>query len=363
MPFKIENSKVSKIYLIGKEIRERELNSKDIFLKLNQGVNRVKNPEIEEFIKNIDFEERHFSYPPNNGLFPLRKVINEEFFDGKADSEDIVISPGSVGALDMIFQLLDIDNFYIPTFFWGPYKIMSDRRGLNCKYYDGFIENLDSRDGIIICDPNNPTGEKLDDDKLYEWIKILDSKGVIIIFDSPYRRLFTDRSDTFFQKLSKLENVVIVESFSKSLSLPGGRIGFIHSTNKPFTKEISSRFLYSCGGVSTFAQVIVENLLSNPLGIEKIKEFKKNTTSHIKKNLSWLYDNGLIERSIYKRRPEGLFAIVNRSERDLMKNFIGAVELPFFTEVKEYKEKYANCSRICVSVDHGEFVRYLERVL
>ncbi|MBN1969304.1 MAG: pyridoxal phosphate-dependent aminotransferase [Candidatus Delongbacteria bacterium] len=363
MKLKSGKSEVSRIYQVGQFIRESELKSDEKFLKLNQGVNNVVHPDIKKIINNLDFGIRPFAYPPNDGYGDLKEAINQEFFFGTADLNNIVITPGSVGALDIIMQLIDSRNIYLPEFFWGPYKIIAENRRLSPKYYKSYDTNLKPGDSIIICDPNNPTGVKLDDDKLYDWILELTKKDIFVIFDSPYRRLFKDRTDDLFYKLMNLQNLVIVESFSKSLSLPGMRCGFIHSKEPNLVKEFRTRLLYTAGGVSAMTQLVVRDLLNTDIGKEEIAIFKAITTENINKNIDWLNEHNLVSKELYVSRPEGLFIIVNLDEKLLLDNYIGAVTLPFFTEIEENKEKYKDHSRICLSVKNEIFVKYFENLV
>src|ERR1700761_2606514 len=83
---------------------------------------------------------------------------------------------------------------------------------------------LDESSCIFICDPSNPTGMKQDDAQLKHLIKTIADTGAIVVFDSPYRKLFYH--DKFFERIIH-PNVIIAESFSKWIGLPGARLGFI----------------------------------------------------------------------------------------------------------------------------------------
>lgn len=361
------NVPFSSIVEIGQKIKKASLESGEKYLELNRGVNSVVGIDLSEVLKNINPNTTEFQvYAPNLGLEKIRKSIANVYFNSKKESSfnKISITPGGVSALDLVIQTLDVDTIYLPKFYWGPYSNIAKIRKTNFKFYENLEElsflNLNNRDCVFISDPNNPTGLKMDDDFLYENIKRLDSIGVVIVFDCPYRRLFFN--DNFFDLVSDFENVIITESFSKWVGLSGLRIGFIYSNNEEFNKELNIRLLYEFNAVSTVSQLIINEVLESNVGKIAVDNFKNKTTHNIRKNIDYLSDNNLLVEDIYKgRKPVGIFAVVNKSESFLFENKIGAVSLSKF--VFEDKQKWENYSRICVSVSHREFVDFFNKII
>ncbi len=172
------------------------------------------------------------------------------------------------------------------------------------------------------------------------------------------------KDDNLFLHLSMLENVIITESFSKSLGISGLRIGFIHSNNKELNEELNIRLLYEFNGISTFSQIVVEKLLTTPAGMFAVASFKNETKKHIGMNIKYLSDNNILTKEIYKDSPPlGIFAIINKSEDLLFQNKIGSVSLSKFTHDISDKERFKNDSRICVSVNHDQFVKFIKNVI
>jgi aspartate/methionine/tyrosine aminotransferase len=180
-----------------------------------------------------------------------------------------------------------------------------------------------------------------------------------VVYDSPYKKLFGDYN---FSYLSGARNVVIAESFSKWIGLPGLRLGFIHCYNEDFNRELNIRLLYEFNGVSSPSQVIIDRLLSTPEGKKAIDDFKKVTTEHIARNIDYLKENGLLANDIYQgATPLGIFAIVNKSEDFLFQKNIGSVGLDKFTYYD--RDLYSSYARICVSVPHSSFKEYIDKIL
>ena len=359
---KINKSKAtfSSIVSIGEKIKKISQETGNEYLSLNRGINSVINIDLNEIIKEIDFNSSLLqTYAPNSGIPSLKKaIINEYNFN---DINKVFITAGGMTALDFVFQILEVDNFYLPKFFWGSYSKVAKIRGKEIDTYNSIFDDIKKNSAIILCYPNNPTGENIEDSILLSRIKELNNNGTIIIFDSPYRKVFVE-NDMLFEQISKLDNVIITESFSKYLGLSGQRLGFIYCNNIEFNEELNIRMLYELNGVNAFAQILVEKLLTSDIGKRAANNFRKETTEHIKKNIQYLSDNNLLPKDIYNdSMPVGIFAIINKTEEFLFKNRIGAVGLDKF--VNSDKEKYSKYSRICVSVRHELFTKFLSEII
>lgn len=365
MKINISNATFSSIVGIGQKVKAASAKSGEKYLELNRGVNSVVDIDLSGIMKHINPNSKGFQvYAPNLGIDSLRKSILNEYFPTKNEIENIAITPGGMPALDLVIQILNVENIYFPHFYWGSYSKMATIRKKQFSFYES-LENLDysklnESTAIFVCDPNNPTGVKLDDDFLLKHIEKINETGAIVIFDSPYRKLFYD--DNFFDKISNLDNVIITESFSKWLGLSGLRIGFIWSKNKEFNSELNIRLLYEFNAVSSVPQLIVDAVLSTNEGKTTRDNFRMETTSSIVKNIDFLKKNNLLVKEIYgEDTPIGIFAIINKSEDYLFKNKIGAVGLDKFTYHK--KDKWSRYSRICVSVNHDEFKEFIKKII
>lgn len=357
----------SKIVGISEKLQKLNKQSGKEYLFLNRGINAVQNIDLTEVVKNIDFNSNDIQvYPLNRGKPCLRKAINQIYFQNKASIDNIFITPSASSGLDLTFQILGTDCFFLSSYFWGTYKKIISIRGKKCSFYTDITTLTDNlaelkHKAVVICDPNNPIGNKLDDDILLDIIVKLNQNSTTVIFDSPYRRVFYDDNDRFYNHLMDLENVIIVESFSKSLGLSGQRIGFIHTTNRDFLDEANTRLLFQSVGANGFAQILVCKLLTTPEGKKAVTNFKTATAQAIAENIAYLRKRNFLAETFYENsRPMGIFVIVNRGEDELLKHRIGSISLEYFTETqKENAKKYA---RICVSVPHNKLKCYFDKI-
>ena len=272
MKIKDTGAKYSAIVGIGEQLKKRSEETGQEFLYLNRGINAVVNIDLSEIIPLIDFNSNTIQvYPPNSGILELKKAINNVYFHGNTYPENIFITNGGMNALDLIIRTIDVNNIFIAEYFWGAYKNIMKINSTNFQTYFG-LKNIQSNidelknNAIIICDPNNPLGTKLDDNELIEAVDILDRNNVTIIWDSPYRRLFMDENDKMYNTLLNYKNVIITDSFSKSIGLSGQRIGFVHSQDKEFNKQFNINLLYNTNGINAFSQILVEKILTTKQG-------------------------------------------------------------------------------------------------
>lgn len=367
MEIKRSGAALSKIVQIGEKLKMLSARSGEEYLPLNRGVNAVVNIDLREVVAQMDFNSNDIQvYPPGPGFPALRQAINDEYFGGLSSPDNILISAGGMNALDLVVQAVGMGKLYLPVYYWGCYFQMLTVRGIgNAEYMaqsdlEGMIPELQGN-AVLICDPGNPLGEKYDDERQFALIQKLDAAGITVFFDSPYRRIFYDRTDDYYQRLMQLKHVVITESFSKSVGLSGQRLGFIHTTNKALHDELEIRLMYCTNGVNAFAQQLILRLLTTPEGIRAAQAFKEATARDIARNIDYLKQRGLLAGKFYDAStPKGIFVVVNRTEEELLAHRIGSVSLSFFT--KSRKEEAARYARICVSAPHEKFVAYFDRV-
>ncbi len=366
MQIRKSGAKYSAIVGIGEKIRTESLKTKEEYLRLNRGVNAVCNIELDSIIKEIDFNSNAMQvYPPSQGRQELRQAINQHYFKNKSQISNISVSGGGMSALDLTFQTLNVDQILLPEYYWGSYFQVMTIRDIQSGNYNDFTELTNQLDhiknsAVIICDPNNPIGNKIDDFELFNIIDILDKNGTTVLIDCPYRRIFCDEEDIFHQRLLDFKNVIIIESFSKSIGLSGQRLGFIHSTNTDFNTELGIRLMYATNGINAFSQILVAKLLASKQGEITRAKFKKITVEGIRKNIKFLEKKKLLASEFYKKsKAIGIFVIVNKSETELLNKRIGSVSLNYFTKTK--KEESAAYARICVSVPPDEFETYFDQ--
>ena len=169
---------------------------------------------------------------------------------------------------------------------------------------------------VIINSPNSPSGVVLNKDTIKELAELLERKSreygnnIYIIADEPYRELVYGGVEVPYIP-EYYNNTIVCYSFSKSLSLPGERIGYIFVS--PKTNDCSKLYAAVCGAGRALGYVCAPSLLQYT-----VAELVGSTAdvSVYKSNRDLLY-SALCEYGYTAAKPDGAFYIFVKSpERD-----------------------------------------------
>ena len=194
--------------------------------------------------------------------------------------------------------------------------------------YDTFYPNLtdfknkitSNTTAIIINSPNNPTGILYNKNIIEEIVTILKEKEkeynhpIYIISDEPYREIVFDSVDYPFIT-NFYENSIITYSFSKSVSIPGERIGYI--LVNPKCENVDKVFAAICGAGRSLGYVCAPSLFQF-----LIPHILGNTSdiSIYRDNAKYLYDE--LTKIGYKIiKPDGSFYMIMKTLEDDDKAF------------------------------------------
>ena len=231
--------------------RLKKIHGEDKVFDFSLGNPNVPPPEMvkNKLLKLVqqDLPGKH-AYMPNAGLAETREAVSaylcEEHCVALA-SEHIVATCGAAGALNIIMKaLLDPgDEVLVPAPYFVEYWFYADNHGGVLKSVptnEDFTLNLQMIENaisertkiVLINSPNNPTGQIYSDASLQELGGILDRKSlqygraIYLVSDEPYRKIVYDGYEVpcIFQHYA---NSMLATSYSKDLSIPGERIGFV----------------------------------------------------------------------------------------------------------------------------------------
>ena len=190
---------------------------------------------------------RH-AYMPNAGLPAVRAGIADYLtaeFSFAFNQDDIIMTVGAGGALNIIFKTLANPGaeLVVPMPYFVEYDAYMDNHGgkvTRVASNPDFSLDLNAIGqainektiGVLINTPNNPTGvvyslKQLEDlGRLLRAMSAKQGRAIYLICDEPYRQLVYDgrQAGNIFKYY---ENTIVATSFSKNLSLPGERIGYV----------------------------------------------------------------------------------------------------------------------------------------
>lgn len=216
------------------------------------------NPSVEPplevkktIIKLLETESPNFlhGYTANSGYEDVREAIAQHTnkrFGTAFTSDNVVMTNGAAAALNIIFKCILNPGDEVITFapFFTEYKNYVSSYG--CKLvvvpantetfevnFDEFEKLITPRTrGVLMNTPNNPSGVVYSEETIKKIAAVMEAKqnefgtDIYLISDEPYRELVYENIEVpYVSKYYK--NTFVAYSFSKSLSLPGERIGYL----------------------------------------------------------------------------------------------------------------------------------------
>lgn len=267
-------------------------------------------------------------YTSAQGDLRVRKSIAdsiEKRFGVKADPEFIYMTCGAAASLTVTLNALTVagDEVIVPSPFFPEYKVFTENAGarlvsvpLSEPDFQLDIDKIakaitDKTRAVIINSPNNPTGAVFSADGIKELARLLNKKQVeykkdiYIISDEPYRELTYGAEVPYIPKF--YDNTVVCYSYSKSLSLPGERIGYIFI---PSTANNSGDIYAAvCGAGRALGFVCAPSLLQYTVG--ECVDATPDLTVY-KKNRDLLY-GALTDYGYTAVPPDGAFYLFVKS--------------------------------------------------
>ena len=262
-----------------------------------------------EIIKTYDPVFLH-GYTSAQGDYSVRKTLAEYInarFDTLLDADCLYLTCGAAASLTIAFNALlnSGDEVLVPAPFFPEYRVFIEHAGGKFVAVDGVaetfqldLEKLESlitpnTKAVLINSPNNPSGVVYPEKDIKLLCEILEKYSkkfgnpIYLISDEPYRELVYDDAIKVPYVMNYYAHSLVCYSYSKSLSLPGERIGYIAVNNKmPEFKEVYASI---CGAGRVLGFVCAPNLFQQL--IKKVH----NVTSDI---------------SIYKRNRDRLYCIL-----------------------------------------------------
>ena len=281
-------------------------------------------------------------YMSNAGFEDVRQTIAESLnrrFGTKFAAKNLIMTVGAASGLNVIFKTILNPEEEVIVF--APYFL---EYGAYVRNFDGklveispdtttFQPNLEEFEqkitaktrAVIVNTPHNPTGVVYSEETIKKLAAILEKKQqefgsvIYLISDEPYRELAYDGVEVPY--LTKYyDNTIVGYSYSKSLSLPGERIGYLVIPDEVCDSEklnaaanVATRIL-GFVNAPTLQQKVVKACLNEQTDI-----------SYYDRNREALY-NGLKELGFECIKPEGAFYLFVKSPVADEKKFCNAAK-------------------------------------
>lgn len=277
---------------------------------------------IAEIIEN-ESPVAYNSYTAGNGAPETRKAIADNLnrrFHKNYSPDDVFITCGAAASLNISLQAMvdsTDDEVLVVVPFFPEYKPFIEARGAKMVVVES-LESLQldlakieaainkNTKGIIINSPNNPAGVVYTEEGIKGLAEVLNKKqkefgtDIYLISDEPYRELVYDGTKVPFIP-DFYDNTIICYSWSKSLSLPGERIGYILV---PPTVTDAKDFMAAVGGSARVLGFVCAPSLMQKV-VAKCIDVEPDLTVYAN-NRNLLYE-GLTKLGYKMAKPDGAF--------------------------------------------------------
>lgn len=249
---------------------------------LNIGQPDIKTPEVAlDAVKNMKETVIEYSHSAGNlsyreGLAKYYKSVNID-----VTPEEIMITTGGSEAITFAFlsTLNPGDEIIIPEPFYANYNGFAVSAGVVVKPITSTIDTdfalpsieefekliTPKTKGVVICNPNNPTGYLYSEEELKALSQIIKKHDLYLYADEVYREFCYDGNTHFSAMHLKglEEHVILMDSVSKRYSMCGVRVGAMVTKNKEVL-EAAMKFAQARLCPPSFGQIAGEAALNTP---------------------------------------------------------------------------------------------------
>ncbi|MDD4160029.1 MAG: pyridoxal phosphate-dependent aminotransferase [Synergistaceae bacterium] len=251
-----KRSEIREIFEYGKK-RSREIGADKVF-DFSIGNPNVPAPEfvketIIDLLTNEDPTKIH-GYTSAQGDLNVRRALADHMnskYGTDVTADNFYLTAGAAASLSICCSALACPGDEFLTFapYFPEYKVFVESAGAvlsvipaNTVNFQVDIEKFEkainkNTKAVIINSPNNPSGAVYSADTIKKICSIMDKKTkefghvIYLISDEPYRELVYGEVEVPFL-LNHYKNTFVCYSYSKSLSLPGDRIGYVLVSNE-----------------------------------------------------------------------------------------------------------------------------------
>lgn len=268
-------------------------------------------------------------YTSAQGDFNVRKTISDKInknYSLNLTPNDIYMTCGAAASLSICLKAVinEGDECVCLAPFFTEYRVFIENAGgevvvstPEAKTFQIDIKDFESRitkntKAVIINSPNNPSGVVYSEETIKNVCEVLERKQreygkvIYLIADEPYRELVYDNIFVPYL-MNYYKNTLVCYSFSKSLSLPGERIGYI--AVNPEMENSKTIYLAVCGAGRSLGYVCAPSLFQQV--IAKCIDAKVNIEAY-KANRDILYNN-LTKFGFECVKPDGAFYLFVKS--------------------------------------------------
>lgn len=275
------------------------------YIRLDQNENPDGVPQwlFDEVMKKIT--------PSYLSLYPEEIVFRNKLTNLLGLKEgQLTLTDGSVVAMSYVIKVFGEPHKKLicvsPTF--GMYKVYADMQQMETKFVhyeenytvdiNKVLNEIDDETSLVsLVNPSMPIGNVYADEEIEAVIKRAAEHNALVIIDEAYHYFYEKDS---LNLIDKYDNLVILRTFSKMLSIPGLRLGMVISNKDNIQYVNNLKPHYTVNGVAiAFGEAIVDNF----------DRLLSELTAKFKAGKKYLHD--ALEKSDYSYIPsQGCFVCI-----------------------------------------------------
>jgi histidinol-phosphate aminotransferase len=305
----------------------------------------------------LDANENPFPSSVNRYPDPYQRELKEEIAKVKGvETNQIIVGNGSDELLDLLFRAFCVpgkDTVVTIKPSYGMYDVLAQTNDiklievpLDHDFYlngEAILESAHSAKMIVLCSPNNPTGNLLNRNVILD---ILSKFSGLVVIDEAY--IDFSNGKTFLQELNNFSNLFVSQTMSKAYGMAGIRVGLgfgnievidiLNKIKPPYNvNELSQKFaLARLRDVKQVAEEVLQLLLERS------------------RVLAILQDNKHVER-IY--RTDANFILFKVANADDLYQHFASNQVVVRNRTKQFGCE--NCLRVSIGT-HEENERFIQ---
>ena len=264
-------------YVPGEQPRDKR------YIKLNTNESPYPPPaDVVKAVGKAEIEDLRLYSDPECTV--LKAALAEQY---GVNSENVFISNGSDEVLNFAFMAYGDKGAVFPDITYGFYSVFADLYGINAEVVplkEDFTVDINAFCGknslVVIANPNAPTGIALE---LFEIEKIVSSNpdGVVII-DEAYVDFGAESAVKLTEKYS---NLLVVQTFSKSRSMAGARLGFAFANEQIIEDLEKIKYSTNPYNINRLTQIAGAAALKNQAYFDRNSKKIAETREYVKNEL------------------------------------------------------------------------------
>jgi threonine-phosphate decarboxylase len=194
-------------------------------------------------------------------------------------SDNFVLGNGASEIIDLAISSIKRLLIVVPSF--GGYEASARKWGCELEYsylkddmsydYEDIYSKLDNVDGLIIGNPNNPSGNVIDKVRFNNILEYCEKNNKIIIIDEAFIEFTGSMDLSYTKEIKDFKCIFIIRALTKFFGMPGIRFGYGISKNLDLIMKIKEKL--NPWNINCFAETACAHVLEDEDYIEKSKKW------------------------------------------------------------------------------------------